>query len=597
MSAHNPISDGVVTSSITVNGSLVSDELRVLSIQVKQQVNHIARATLTVLDGDPALGTFPASSSGVFIPGAAITIAAGYDGNNDPIFSGIISGQSIRFDEVNNPVLEVHCMDAAVRMTLARRSATYTDQPDSDVWSSIIRSYTGLTPAVDSTDTRWPQLVQYEVSDWDFLRTRAEANGRVAVNTNGTVAVVAPGADTTSVLTVGYGDGLLGFSSALDALTQVPAVRALSWDPSTQALLSGQAAVSIAGPGDLSNSTLAAVGGVSEYGLQTGAERSEAALTGWAQAQLLRQELAKICGTASFAGSALLKPGNYLTLTGLGDRFSGDHFVSTVHHELAGGNWVTEAGIGLPTDWYIDAGVAMAPPAAGLLPVARGLLTGTVKQIDGDPAGSFRILVDMPLFGTGARLWARLAQFYASSDAGAFFFPEVGDEVLVGFLNEDPTAPVVLGSLYSSPKRLPFTGLSPDAPNTQKAIVSRSGLRLQFDDAQKVLTIQTPDGNSVELSDDAKTITVHDVSGNQVVCSESGVALTSPKSISISADGSVSISGTQGISLQAGAGDVQVQGLNIKNQADMQFSAQGGETAAVTGGMELTLKGAMVMIN
>ncbi|MNK82576.1 hypothetical protein D3C87_1023550 [compost metagenome] len=79
--------------------------------------------------------------------------------------------------------------------------------------------------------------------------------------------------------------------------------------------------------------------------------------------------------------------------------------------------------------------------------------------------------------------------------------------------------------------------------------------------------------------------------------SDSGIDLTSQKNINISANQNVTIKGNQGVNIQSSGGDVALKGLNIKENADMQYTAQGGQMAQVSGGMQLTLKGAMVMIN
>ena len=38
---------------------------------------------------------------------------------------------------------------------------------------------------------------------------------------------------------------------------------------------------------------------------------------------------------------------------------------------------------------------------------------------------------------------------YASNGAGAASYPEIGDEVVVAFMNGDPRFPVIIGRLYS----------------------------------------------------------------------------------------------------------------------------------------------------
>jgi phage baseplate assembly protein gpV len=137
----------------------------------------------------------------------------------------------------------------------------------------------------------------------------------------------------------------------------------------------------------------------------------------------------------------------------------------------------------------------------------------------------------------------------------------------------------------------------PDQKNPLKAIVSKSGIFVQFDDENKVFTIQTPNKNTVILSDKDHQVTVKDENNNSMVMSASGIVISSPKEITIKADQHITIQGTLGIKVEASGGDVATSGLNIKETADMQYSAQGGETAQINAGMEMTLKSAMIMIN
>jgi uncharacterized protein involved in type VI secretion and phage assembly len=168
---------------------------------------------------------------------------------------------------------------------------------------------------------------------------------------------------------------------------------------------------------------------------------------------------------------------------------------------------------------------------------------------------------------------------------------------VLGFLNEDPRYPIILGSLYSGDKNKPYNGLEPDEKNQMKAIVSKSGISIQFDDVNMVFTIDTPDKNKIILSDKDKKITVQDQNGNSIIMSSSGIDILSSKDINIKADQTVTISGKQGIKIESSGGDVVTDGINIKETAQAQFAAQGGMTASVQGSMELTLKSAMIMIN
>ena len=588
----------IATFTIKVGGSAISGDLNVLSVHIKKEVNRIAAATITILDGESTTGTFAASSSATFVPGAKITIECGYDTKNETVFEGIITGQTVRVDEIVGSALEVECRDEAIKMIVGRKSLTFSQKKDSDIISSIIGTYSGLTAKVTATTVTWPEQIQYYASDWDFIMARAESNGMLITTLNGTVTVAPPDANTSPVLSVTYGNGLMQFNGALNAITQTNTVKASTWDYKNQAIASMQSNADVTGPGNLSTKKLSEVVGLTDYDLQTAATLENDVLTNWSKAQLIKSEYSKIQGEAKFQGTNLVNPGNYITLGGLGDRFNGDHFISSVTHDLSDGNWLTEISVGISPVWFTEEPDVMAPPAAGLLPGVRGLFNATVKKIYDDPDSQYRILVSIPLFdANGEGIWARLSNFYSTSGAGAFFLPEVGDEVIVGFLNEDPRYPIILGSLYSSSKIKPYDGLNPNEKNSIKALVSKSKIAIEFDDENVVWTLTTPNKNTVILSDKDKQITVKDQNDNSIVMSSSGITIKSAKDINIEATQKVNIKGNQGVTIDSSAGDVATSGMNIKETAQTQYTAKGNLTAEVQGGTQLTLKAAMVMIN
>lgn len=591
-------SGGVATFNIKVAGNAIPDELSVLSVRIEKRINRISTARIVILDGEASTGKFPASSSSVFVPGAEVSVEAGYDSTNVPIFKGIITGQSIRIDDLVGSALEVECRDPAVKMIVGRKSLTFSKKKDSDIISSIIGTYPGLSSDVTATTVVWPEQVQYYVTDWDFILSRAEVNGLIVTTLNGKVSVIKPDANTSPVLTVTFGDNLYGFNADLNAINQLGSVKASTWDYKTQAVTTGQASNNYAGPGNLSSKKLSEVVGLSDYQLQSTAPFENNELTAWSKAQLIKSEYSKIQGTAKFQGSSLVEPAKYITLQGLGERFNGDYLISGVEHHLAEGNWVTEISVGLSPVWFTQEPDVMAPPASGVLPGARGLFNGTVKKMYEDPDSQYRVLITVPLFDpNGEGIWARLANFYSTSGAGAFFLPEVGDEVVLGFLNEDPRYPVILGSMYSSTKIKPYTTLTPAQKNPKKAIVSKTGIYIEFDDENKVFTIQTPGKNTIIVSDKDKKITIEDENKNSMIMSSDGIALKSPNNITIDADKNVSIKGKMGITIQSSGGDVATTGVNIKDTANAQYTLDGGMMAKLSSGGQLAIKSAMVMIN
>jgi uncharacterized protein involved in type VI secretion and phage assembly len=192
-----------------------------------------------------------------------------------------------------------------------------------------------------------------------------------------------------------------------------------------------------------------------------------------------------------------------------------------------------------------------------------------------------------------ATQWARLATFHASDGAGALFLPEVGDEVVLGFFGAEPAQPVVLGSLYSLSRRPPE---EPAPDNNLKALVTRSGLRVEFDDRDQVATIRTPAGNRCVLSDKDRHLLLQDPHGNTCRLDATGITLESPKDIVLRAEGGVTIDAVGAIAIGSRA-DVSTRGLNVSCRAEVGFVARGVATAELSASGQTTVQGAMVMIN
>ncbi|MTV36320.1 type VI secretion system tip protein VgrG [Duganella radicis] len=588
-------SDGVLSFTITCDGAPLPDIVQVVSIETNHSTNRIPSATITVLDGDMPNAAFPVADQGNFKPGTEVVISAGYGLTVKPIYTGVVVRHSVKITGENYARLIIECRDKALAMTVGRKNANYVDKTDHQIIAALIGAHAGLSGAVDSTSVTYKELVQYYVSDWDYMLARAEVNGMLVTVDAGKITVAAPVASGSPVLTVTYGADLMEFQAELDARWQLASVTATSWDLATLAVVQKTAKPqALTGQGDLSSATLAGVLGAGDFGLQTAASLDSAALAAWTGAQQTKAALARIRGRMKFQGSALAKPGVLLTLAGVGAHFNGNVIASNVVHRLEQGNWTTEVEFGMPSYWFADEHQLHAPEAAGWTAGIAGLHIGLVMKLDADPEGQYKIQVSLPLMKAAtAGVWARLSTFYGSAGFGAFVVPEVGDEVILGFFNNDPSCPVILGSLYSS-KHVPPYELT--AENNFKALVTRSKLKMEFDDEKKVITFITPASNKVVISDDAKSILLQDQNGNKVELSPGGILLDSPKDVTIKAAGKVAISAVQNVEVAAQT-DVKVSALNINNNANVGFVAKGAATAELSATGQTTVKGALVMIN
>lgn len=540
--------DMVASFSIKSDGLEIRSTWQVVSIDVWSAVDQVPKAKLVLFEEQ----NFEISNLKTFIPGAKIEIAAGYDEGTKPtIFKGVVVRQGIEINEKEGSKLIVDIVDPAIAMTLQRKNAVFQNITDSDLIAILITG-NGLTKDVTSTGTVHEKVVQYYASDWDLMITRAQMNGLVVLVEDGKITVNAPDTSQTPVLRVEYGESILDLRAEMNAATQYAssAIQSFTWDVGTQKLVEAAAGpVPFRETGNISSAKLAQVFGIEKFVQQTGAPIEPDAAQVWSSAQLLRSKLSKIRGHVRFQGASLARPGRTIELAGLGERFNGNAFISGVHHSLAKGQWLTTAEFGLTSQWFAEARETAAPGASGQLPAIKGLQTGIVRQVL-DPSGEFRVLVSLPILQDDAKgVWARLGTFYASNGGGALFYPEIGDEVVVGFMNEDPRYPVIVGSLYSKTREPP---LSPDAKNNKKALVTRSKLEISFDEENGIVEIKTPGGHSVRLDDTAKVVSIKDSNGNAIALSKDGITLDSALSIGIAAKGNITIE-TKGNLKLAGA--------------------------------------------
>lgn len=592
----NNITDPTLRFTIKANGSKIKDYYPVISINITHELNKISFAEIVLADGTVESGDFPISESNDLIPGSTIEITAGYGSDEEKtIFNGIVVKQAIRIDPDQAFVLVVTCKHKAVAMSYNRQEALFTKKRDSDIISSIVSSY-GLSAKVDNTTTENEVVFQKLATDWDFVLSRADYNGFVISLDGQTPTIGKPLLDGTPVLRVAFGESIFSFHAELNGERQPSALQVSSWDIKKQQLCKASAKEpTLNAQGNLTGKALSGKLSQKQLNLTSNTPLLNEDLKSWANGNLLRLRLSALKGKVSFIGNANVKTNTIIDLEGVGDRFNGSAYVSAVHHVLENGTWVTSVKFGMDEKLAHEMNGFSYPDAAGLLPAIKGLQIGIVKKLFDDPDAHFRILITLPSNAESQDgIWARMGNFYATNGAGAGFLPEVGDEVVVGFLENDPRFPIILGSLYSSVK--PAANSPADDKNFIKTITTRSKLKISFDDEKKITIIETPGGNSITLSDDAKTIEMKDQNKNTVTLSSSGINLQSDKDIIFNTKGNITLDATGKVNITSKQ-DVVIEGMNVNHTAKVGFVAKGNATAEISASGQTTVKGGIVMIN
>ena len=536
----------------------LNPEFSVLSVDVCKELNRIPTAELVLVDGDVAKQHYVLADTGFFNPGQKITVKARYEGQTEKeqtLFSGVVSKQGLTFQGAgfkgNKSRLSVVLKDVAMSMAQNRLNRIHRDLSDADIIGFLSQEHGIQQAEITETTPVHPEMFQYYCSDWDFLMTRAQLQGLWVILDDGVLSARKIEAPAQPAHRLEYGlDSILGFSMAMDAGAQRPSITNQSWDIRNQSLSEPTDANELSLPqGETTAEAFSEQLNTLPATQINGVHLEQEELQAWADSTLIRNRMSLRRGTVSIPGRGDIKPFDWIELAGISREFNGQVLVSAVRHRLSvTQGWITDIQFGLSSESFAAKKDITDLPAAGLVPPVQGLCIGVIADVEQDPLESFRVKVVLANMSENSEpVWARLASGDAGNGRGFFFRPEVGDEVVVGFFNDDPRQAVVLGSLYSSAQP-PFEEWSSiDEDNELKGIATKTGTKIEFSDQDDTgkLTIQTANNNRVVLDDESESIEISDQHNNVIVLGREGIEIKSAGDLKLSADGNVEISGSQ----------------------------------------------------
>ena len=238
---------------------------------------------------------------------------------------------------------------------------------------------------------------------------------------------------------------------------------------------------------------------------------------------------------------------------------------------------------------------------------APGLQNAIVKEIwDKEHIGMIKVEYLMGEKNKKTSDWVRVMSGYCGDGFGNYWLPEIGTEVLVGFIHGNMNMPVVLGCLWNGKDKLPEG--TADEKNETKTVMTKGGHKITFTETKdkEKITVNTPKGLEILLDDENGSILEQDKGNENSLskdCKNGAVTLKAKKEISLTigttevvkadantvkvACGTVELDAKQ--SLKLGGQSTSLTGSSVKVKAD-------GELGLQASGMT-QLKGSMVKIN
>lgn len=589
---------GSITKSRNLHGFKVIangveiGKAKVHSLSVSLRVNRIPTALLFVVDGDAAKRRFDQSDLDAFAPGKEITIKMGYDNKPRDVFKGIVVSHSIKARRGKSSMLCLELQHEAVKMAQVRNSQVFDNQTDKQIVTALadkmkfgVKWVEGPGDPVQPV----PRCVQYNVSNWDFLVSRAEASGKfVYFSKTGDVEIKTPQLVVgPQACKIEFGDNVYDFEASFDARNQYSDVVGMRWDYEKQEFADVFARANpIVMPQELGSVPTNNIAGTMSHlpkRISYNGHISDERLMRFLDSVKIRSLLSKIRGGFVIKGMLDIAPGDTVSLSGFSKIFNGYGFVSGITHKLDPGDWRTEVEIGVSPDVFSRYNDVNDEPVAGLIPAIEGLHIGTVHKRE-DPAGLHRVEVRIPHMSEQVAIYARVLQSEAGDKHGTFYFPEVGDEVLVGFLNNDPCNAVVLGAFYSVKReeaKEPFDKSPPFDGNDQhnkRGILTPKQIKVELDDDNEAVTIETPDEKKIVI--DASGILLQKADGELISITDDGITLETSGTIKLKAGK---------IELVSETGDITANANNVSLHGKMSSALTSDQKTKIDGSLRIDI--------
>lgn len=522
-----------------------------------------------------------------------------------PLLTGEVTALEGEYD-VTGARAVIRGYDLSHRLHHGRHTETYVNATDSDIAKKIAGRHGIQVGKVESTSVTYDHVSQANMSDWDFITARAKAIGYEVSVADGKFnfakppdasAAPAPGTlRSTSSDELAYGNQIVEFRPRITAGAQVKTIKVRGWDVQQKKEIVGTAQAATVSAALAAYTPAKVAGNVNVAHAFVAVDRpvfNESAATAAAKAiaEQIGSAFAEADGVA--IGDPRIIAGKPISIGNVSDEFKGKWVVSHARHVINAEGYrihfsahgrQSRSILGLTTMGFPN---GSAPPGA---PRMYGLVVGIVTNNDDDKKLG-RVKVRFPWLADKSgdekyeSHWARVVHFGAGPDRGAFFVPEVDDEVLVGFEHGDINFPYVIGGLYNGQDK-PSLGIEKkdNADNVvasskvgRRGFTSRKGHALVFvddDSDADGIVIRSSDGKlKIELKAKGKELVI---TGDPKVTVEAGDELTlhSKKDLNIKADGNLKLQAASGVDMKSDA-SFKIQGTSVDLKGSGTVSVSG----------------------
>jgi type VI secretion system secreted protein VgrG len=196
--------------------------------------------------------------------------------------------------------------------------------------------------------------------------------------------------------------------------------------------------------------------------------------------------------------------------------------------------------------------------------------------------------------------WIRVSQPWAGASWGAHFWPRIGHEVVVQFLEGDPDRPIVTGTVYNADNMPPY-----ELPGnyTRSGVITRSSKNGASKNFNEIRLEDKKDSEQffMNAEKDMDQRVEHD--SREYVGNERSLIVKADQKEKVEGDQSSNVIGNrnekigQNMSLQIGQSLNEKTGMKFAHEAGQEIHLKAGMNVVIEAGMELTIKASGGFIN
>jgi phage protein D len=486
------------------------------------------------------------------------------------LIEGEITAIEVHFNNKSEAHIVVRGYDVSHRLHRGRYNRSFQGETDSDIVRKIASEVGIKLGKVDDSGEPHDYVFQENQTNMEFLRERAarigfelftQLNNQSQVNE---LHFRKP--ESNASQTLKWLRDINSFSTRVTSAEQVSAVEVRSWDYSQKNLISSTARseklVTKTGNGKGSGTS-------TEFNLNNKPPKMtvvDQPVFKPKEAERMAQSLCDELGgefiyaDAKAEGNPNIRSGQVIKLEGMGDRYSGEYYVTETRHFYSQRVYTTDFSVrGLRGGSLLTT----LSPQVRLQP-GQTLLVGIVTD-NQDPQGWGRVKVKLPtLTEEHASNWARVLGVGAGNNRGFDCLPEVNDEVLVGFEHGNIHRPYVIGGVWNG-KDSPPEAIADTVESGKvrlRTFKTRMGHTLQFVEEDKGgskagVRVKTAGGHTLYLNDSDRFVEIETQGGHQIKMDDRGLA------ISVNSQGNLSLNAKGNIEIKAN-GTITVNGAIIR---------------------------------